>query len=223
MTAIVSLLLLCQVGPVAIAPEVARGPQPAPRADSWEIELEALAPRRIDVGGDSYWYVVYTAINRSTNTQRFFPTFQVVTDDLRVVSTEIGVSPAVFAAVRERHVGTHRFLTHPTAAIGDLLPGRDHARESVAIWRASQITGNAFSIFVGGLSGETRLVRNPAFDPAKPEAQRVMVGDVERDVEVNPRYFTIRKTLELRYLLRAGPGLRGMVSPELERERWVMR
>jgi hypothetical protein len=210
----------------AARPDVGQGPEPAPTPISWELEFRHdNPPKRIDVQGPgglvTYWYLPYTAINRSAATQRFFPTFQLVTADLKVVDTDTGISALVFEAIAERHRITHKYLTHPTQAIGDLRAGEDNARQSVAIWRDVDLTGARFQIFVGGLSGEARLVANPAYDPQKPE--RIPAPDGRGDLLVNPKFFTLRKTLELTYVLPGSEATRDQASPVLERVRWVMR
>ena len=57
----------------------------------------------------------------------------------------------------------------PTEAIGELRSGDDYARESVAIWRASDLSVTKFTIYIAGLSGEARVLKNPAYDPDQPE------------------------------------------------------
>ncbi|RMF77667.1 MAG: hypothetical protein D6744_11060, partial [Planctomycetota bacterium] len=103
--------------------------------------------------------------------------------------------------------------------------GDDNARESVLIWRAADIDSTRFSVFISGLSGESRLIRNPAYDPARPETERITgpSGRV-REVVVNPRYFTIRKTLEIQYALPGSENARrSAAEPQRENARWVMR
>lgn len=205
--------------------DVGEGPAPSPTPISWEFEFRyANPPKRIDVqeGGRTvtYWYLPYTVINRSAATQRFFPTFQLVTQDLKVIDTDTGIRPLVFNAIRERHRVTHKYLVHPTQAIGELRTGEDNARESVAIWRDVDLTGNRFKIFVAGLSGEARLVPNPAYDPKQPQPASSAEGARENS---NPKYFTLRKTLELSYTLPGSEATRSEVEPVLERVRWVMR
>ncbi len=209
--------------------DVGTGPAPAPLPVSWEIELKFLDPRRIEVRlpGQSepevYWYLVYTAINRSQATQRFYPQFQLVTEDLTVFDTDVGIDRRVFEAIRERHKVTHPFLVSPTEVIGELKVGEDNARESVAIWRNVKMSGNTLAIYVAGLSGETHLLRNPAYDPARPETVRLEVNGLEREVTVNPRFFVLRKTLELRYRLPGSEAARQTADPVRESVRWIMR
>lgn len=223
----VLMFLALQGGPPA---PVGTGPSPSPVPLSWEIQFDFLEPRRIEVQapGDSgpraYWYLVYTATNTSDRTQRFFPTFQLVTQDLRTIDTDMGIHRLVFDAINERHRRTHPYLRHPTEAIGEIRSGDDHSIESVAIWRADEISGNSFTIYVAGLSGENRVLPNPRYDPKAPEEQRVTGPDgKERMVQSNPRFFTLRKTLEIRYTLPGSEDLRDFAEPQRVLTRWIMR
>jgi hypothetical protein len=210
--------------------EVGSGPQPAIRPVSWELEFKFLDPERIEVQipGESrpatYWYIVYTVVNRGPRSQRFFPMFQIVTDDLRVFDTDIGISPLVFEAIRDRHHVTHKYLVPPTKVIGALLSGDDNARESVAIWRDIDLNVNTFKVYVAGLSGESQVVSNPARDPNQPERPPV-IGPSGRhgDRTQNAAEFTLRKTLEINYTLPGSPRARADVKPERGETRWIMR
>lgn len=211
-------------------PAVGVGPDPAPTPVSWEFDLKYAHPRRIEVqltGSEQpqvYWYMLYTVTNTSDTTQHFYPTFELVTEDLRVIETDMGISPLVFEAIRERHKITHKYLVHPTKAIGDLRIGDDYARESVAIWRASDLNVTKFTVYVAGLSGEARVLRNPAFNPDLPETKAIADPDGrERSAIVNPKYFTLRKTLQLRYTLPASERARAQITPRLDHARWIMR
>ncbi len=207
--------LLWQGAPAAAPIPVGSGPEPSPAPVSWDIDFQFRDPQRIQVQlpgqaqPEVYWYLLYTATNRNDRSVRFFPIFQLVTEDLTVVDTDTGIHPLVFDAIKERHRRTYPDLVHPTKAIGDLLTGDDNARESVAIWRGVDLNSTNFAIYVAGLSGETRAVPNPGFDPqAGPD---------------NPRHFTLRKTLEIRYQLPGSPAARAVVEPQRVDSRWVMR
>jgi hypothetical protein len=212
------------------APAVGVGPEPSPTPISWEFDFKYVPPRRIEArlsGSDKpevYWYVLYTVTNTSSTTQRFYPSFELVTEDLTVIQTDMGISPLVFDSIRERHKITHPYLVHPTKAIGELRSGDDYARESVAIWRANDLSVNKFKIYVAGLSGEARVLRNPAFDPDRPETIQINGQDgQQREVTVNPKYFTLRKTLQLSYTLPASDRARTQIEPRLDDARWIMR
>jgi len=210
--------------------DVGRGPQPAPAPVSWELEFRFLDPRPIEVqlpGADRpevYWYIVYTVVNRGPRSQWFFPMFQIVTEDLRVYDTDMGISPLVFDAIRERHKITHKYLEEPTKVIGALLSGEDNARESVAIWRAVDLTVNNFSIYVSGLSGEIQFLPNPAYDPSRPQsASPTQASDQPGRKDPNTKFFTLRKTLEVRYNAPGSPQARQAVLPQRSEVRWIMR
>ena len=220
-TAAMCLLLTAQAGT-----DVGSGPEPAATQVSWELEFKFLDPQRIEVQlpdsdtPEVYWYMVYTVTNPDRESRRFHPTFQLVTDDLQVIDTDMGISKLVFDAIKERHSKTHKYLVHPTKALGALLSGDDNARESVAIWRQVDLSINSFKIYVAGLSGETRFVRNPAYDPDQPEEVTDATGTTRL---VNPKHFTLRKTLEIRYNLPGSRSARLLAEPERRQTRWVMR
>jgi hypothetical protein len=230
MTLVLAPLALCLAALAQSTQPVGSGPQPLPRPVSWELELKFLDPQRIEVqlpGSDRpevYWYLVYTVTNPGPRSQRFFPMFQIVTDDLRVYETDLGISPLVFDAIRTRHRITHKYLVEPTKVIGALLSGDDNARESVAIWRDIDLTSGSFTVYVAGLSGETQLMPNPGYDPKRPAAQLLSGPDGrERRVVSNPEHFTLRKTLEIRYTLAGSPAAIREVNPVRGAVRWIMR
>lgn len=211
-------------------PQVGTGPEPSPNPISWELEFKFLDPKRLEIqlpGSERpevYWYMVYTVTNTGARRQRFFPTFQIVTEDIRVFDTDMAISALVFDAIRERHRITHPYLVHPTKAIGALLSGDDNARESVAIWREVDLSLNRFKVYVAGLSGEMRFVRNPVYDPDKPETQKTTRPDGhEGEVVVNPKHFTLRKTLEINYTLPGSQRTGFQALPERGEIRWIMR
>lgn len=206
--------------------------EPAARSISWQIDLKFVEPRRIEVQtpGDSqpqvYWYLVYTATNTSSTTQQFFPIFQLVTDDLHMFETDMGVNHLVFDAIKERHRATHPLLIDPTRAIGPLSVGDDNARESVAIWRNVDLgKTNQFKIFVTGLSGETKLIRNPGFKAAGAAGSTPASAAASSDAAGvnNSKYFTLRKTLEITFSLPGSDEAREQTDPKRVGMRWIMR
>ncbi|MBL8878838.1 MAG: hypothetical protein JNG88_06925 [Phycisphaerales bacterium] len=218
--------------------DVGAGPQPSPVPVSWELEFEYLDPRRIEVlvpGAtmpEKFWYMVYTVRNNTGRTQRFFPTFELVTEGIRVIETDLGIHPLVFDAIRQRHNATHKYLVSPTKAIGDLRVGDDNAIESVAIWRADDSDVNSFRVFVAGLSGETAIVLNPTRGKSKataevnadekPAAAATAPSDKPKGAS-DSRRFTLRKTLEIQYDLPGSHSGRTTAEPERKSVRWIMR
>jgi hypothetical protein len=210
--------------------DLGTGPQPSTFPASWELEFKFRDPERIEVTTpgserpDVYWYILYTVTNPGPRSQRFFPMFQIVTENMQILDTDVGISPRVFDAIRERHKAVYKYLEDPTRVIGTLLSGTDNARESVAIWRNIDLSNVSFAVYVAGLSGETQFVPNPRYDPKRPETEMVRGPDgSERRVVTNPRQFTLRKTLEIRYTLPGSPAARPGVTPERGQVRWIMR
>lgn len=235
---------------------VGSGPTPAASPAAWELEFRFLDPQRIEHRAQGaerpevYWYMVYTVVNRSPRSVRFFPWFQIVTEDLKIYDTDTGIPPDVFDLIRERHRVTHRYLVTPTRAIGAVLSGEDNARESVAIWRDIDFTSNSFTVYVAGLSGEVQAIRSPTTAQPRPApgsaspdrpAQETVSPPAE-PAESEPReaaparasektgspgaarkLFTLRKTLAIRYNLPGSPSARPAVAAERVDVRWIMR
>lgn len=211
-------IMLCTTGPAApLARAVSSSTQPAVISPSWELTIRFQDPQRVavTVPGQKapvvYWYMVYTVENPTDREVDFYPDFVLVTDTMRIIKSEQQVSPEAFQAIQRR--SENPALLPPEKVLGKLLRGRDRARSSVAIWKDFEPQAKGFTIFVAGLSGEVSFVRNPAYDPSKPEGP------------ANRRAFILRKTLELPYKFPGADSMRTYVVPErqTERQRWIMR
>ncbi len=208
---IAAVLLLGVVGTLVAAPEPAMAPK------SWELDFEFHDLQRIDVvlPGDTepttYWYLLYTVTNNSGQDVQFYPTFELVTSSLKKVTAGDDISPSVFDALEARYQKIYPFFRHPMKVTGKLLQGPDNARTSAAVFRDFDPEADSFTVYVAGLSGEIETVQNPLFDPEKPESAE------------NPPFFTLRKTLAIKYDLPGDPGSRRMVEPVQRGKKWVMR
>jgi hypothetical protein len=171
--------------------------------------------------------MLYKVTNNTGRERIFFPTFEVVyqtSDALGSVEADMGINPAVFAAIKKQHAKGHPFLVEPVRAIGRLLQGEDNAVTGVAIWPAFDDRADRFSIYVAGLSGQTQLVPNPAYDPDLPETQSQTLPDgTTIALTLNPRLFTLRKTLKIDYHLPGDPLSHRSVKPVETAHAWVMR
>lgn len=198
-----------QPAPVAIEPSAA--------PVSWELNFRFQDPERVSVvvPGKAepvvYWFMLYVVENPGNEEVDFYPRFELVTNTLQVIPSEIRVSPEAFRAIERR--AENPLLVTPERAIGKLLRGKDRARHSVAIFKDFDPKATSFTIFVSGLSGEFRREKNPAFDASKPES------------ETNKRYFTFRKTLAIPYKFPGSPATRRSVAPErlADKQQWLMR
>lgn len=192
-------------------------PQPSLVPKSWELEIDFYDPARIEVTlpGESkpavFWYVLYTVTNRTGRDVSFYPQFELVTDTLDVVRGGDGVSLRVYDAIRERHGKLHPFMVEPLEVSGRLLQGKENSRTSAAIFRDFNRDASRFTLFMAGLSGEVVRVPNPAFDSARPADEQ------------NPQFFTLRKTLAIKYDLPGDLGTRESSVPIRTNREWVMR
>ncbi len=190
-------------------------PSAAPRA--WQLDFEFHDPGRIEVtlpGHNQptvYWYLLYSVVNETGRDIEFYPTFDLVTDDLEVIEGGSGVHPAVYAAIGERYAKLYPFFVHPRQAGGTLQQGEDHKRTSAIALPDFDPHASRFTVFVGGLSGEMTRVPNPTFDPEQPESDN------------NPRVFVLRKTLAVTYELPGDAESRNLAIPSRVQREWVMR
>ena len=192
-------------------------PTPAIASLAWNLNLRFQDPQRLSVmlPGESaptvYWYMLYTVDNPSDREIDFYPSFEVVTDKLEVIRADRGVSPEAYQAVYRR--ARDPLLLPPEKIAGRILRGKDQARHGVAIWKDLEPRAKGFTVYVGGLSGESTRWKNPAIDPGKPEGPG------------NQRYFLLRKTLAIPYSLASSEASRSIAVPQrlAEKQSWVMR
>ncbi len=164
-------------------------PKPSPYPITWEFTFEHKAPRRIVVSvpnsptPKAYWYMPYTVTNEGEETQTYFPQFELMTEDGKIVRARKDVPKAVFDRIRS--IERNDLMVPPTKVGGELQPGVDQARDSVAVWEEPDPDMGTFRIFVGGLSGEFVELKSQT------------TGEVLKNAKGNP--IVLRKTLQLTY------------------------
>jgi hypothetical protein len=201
----------------ALAARGDKYPEPSPYPISWEFRLDHKMPKRIivDVPGSAhpvaYWYLTYTVTNTSDAPQQFIPNFKMLTDDGRIIRSDLGVPPQVFDAIKRKE-GIK--LLEPASKIeGMLNVGEDQAKDGVAIWEEPLQKMGTFSIFAGGLSGE--------FVELKDKDGKPVVTKSDDNGQEQP--VILRKTLELDYHVNNGVVRPGPDDIHAKEERWVMR
>lgn len=222
-----TLALSAIPGLTSVAPAA---PTPSIAPKSWQLEFEFEDPRRlvIQVPGESkprvYWYMLYTVTNSGNRDVQFMPRFEIVTDSLQVLETDVAADPAVFDAIKKVHTKDKPFLLEPLEVMGKLLQGADNAKDSVAIWQDFSGNTRQFTVFVSGLSGETVIMANPTYDSAKPEfATKDLPGGVKTKVMINPKRFVLYKTLSVGYGLPGDDEARKTAKPIRQDVEWLMR
>jgi len=194
-------------------------PKPSTVPISWELQYKYQGIKRIRISlpGEptkTYWYMIYTITNETDREVVFHPEFALVTNKLQVLRAAVNVPPEAFKAIKRKYQKTYPWLEHPRQLVGKIARGEDNARSSVAIWPDFDPTASRFSVYVGGLSGETADVPNPLYVAGRSDPKKV------------PAKFVLRKTLRIKYSLPTDPSRRRKVQagpgerPVIE---WVMR
>ncbi len=176
-------------------------PRPSAVPTRWELEFE---PRELrlymdEAEGLGYWYFTYQVTNRTGRQQIWAPTFTLYTDAGEILTSGRDVPSRVADDILE--LLGNKLLENQNEIIGEILHGREHAREGLVIWPARELDVNEMSLFIAGLSGETAEVYNPS----------------------TGRPVLLRKTLERNYLIPGDVVPRGSRPCELVSQRWVMR
>jgi hypothetical protein len=215
MIALISLAMLVGliVAPAGTAPK----PNEAPM--TWEIDIRYETPKSVMVktpGQEQpqrFWYFLYTATNRSGEDHDFVPEIILYTNTGQVVRAGRGVNPAVYQTLKK--IINDPLLTDTVGITGKLLQGEDNARTAVAIFRDFDPKAASFTLFFGGLSGETAVVHLPrpiqAPDPLV-EGKTIETSTV-----------TLTKTLALDYNVGSEAGARNKADVRLIKKSWVMR
>lgn len=193
----------------------------APQADiissNWQLDFIFHDPQRITVQlpGDrqatTYWYLLFEATNSTGREVGFYPSFQLVTDTLRVVEGGADIHPRVYDAIVARHKSEFPFLAPPAAVTGPLLQGAENGRASVAVFRSFDPQASSFTIYAGGLSGEMARVFNPL----------ALTGLTAPSAQ--PVSFLLRRTLAIHYGIPGDPESRASTTPIRRSREWVMR
>lgn len=180
---------------------IADYPKPAPVPYRWELEFDA-GPLRLLVdpnGEGAYWYLTYTVTNRTGADQLWAPKFTMFTDTGEILDSGRNVPSRITEEILR--MLDNDLLQDQNDVIGDILQGRENAKEGLVIWPARNLAANEISVFIAGISGETARVKNPVTD------QEII----------------LRKTLQRDYLVPGAAADRGSKPVDLVAEQWVLR
>ena len=192
-------------------------PKPKVNSQSWQLKFDYHDLQRIKVvlPGDStpttFWYLLYTVTNESGREIDFYPSFELVTESLEVITGGENISPTVYDAIKARYKKTYPFLCDATQVSGKLLQGTDNCRTSAVVFRDFSAEANSLTVYVAGLSGEVVQVSNPKFD-----SKKVAGND-------NKPFFALRKTLAISYDVPGDSKTREEAVAIRQSQEWVMR
>lgn len=198
----------------ALAALVSAAPLPAviPGPGIWQLDLELHGnpmPVEVTLPGDEkptrFWYLLYTVTNNTGKDLTFYPQFDLLSNNLKLMSGNRGILKPIFEAVRNLYASTIPLLEPYSMVAGKLLQGQDNARDSLAIFPEFDPNATTVKIFFTGLSNEIVAINHPV--------------DIDKTTN-QPKKILLRKTLVLEYQVSGTPGQRAM----LYRNRyWVMR
>ncbi len=176
-------------------------PRPDPVPPRWELEFRTGELRLyVDrVSKQAYWHLTYEVTNRTGREQVWAPTLVLFTDDGEIIASGRGVSTRVTNDIRD--LLGNELLENQNEIIGEILHGREHAKEGLVVWPARTLQINELSMFIAGASGETASVRNP----------------------VSGKPVLLRKSLQRDYLIPGDALSRGSKPVGLVGQLWVMR
>jgi hypothetical protein len=187
---------------VALVTAVASGfPKPAAVPYRWELNFEPgdLRFYTDQSSGQAYWYFTYTVTNRTGKDQLWAPKMVVYTDRGEIL--EAGRDVPTLVTQNLLVLLGSKLLEDQNQIIGDLLQGKENAKEGLVIWKAGRSDVNEISLFVRGISGETARVKNP----------------------VNGQEINLYKTLQRDYLIPGDAAARGSQPIDLVQEQWILR
>jgi hypothetical protein len=106
-----------------------------------------------------FFYLTYTVINNTGEDLMFAPSFELATDDGRLIRSGRDVPSEVTAELLKRLRSP--FLLDQISIIGMLTQGEENAREGLVIWPADNLMVDEVTVFASGFSGESRRVIRP--------------------------------------------------------------
>lgn len=176
-------------------------PKPSAVITRWQLDFEP-GPLRLyvdPVDDQVYWYFTYVVTNETGRDQIWAPSFVLYTDVGEILAAGAGVPTRVEQSIR--NLLGNPLLETQTEVIGEILQGKEHARDGLVVWPARDTSVNELSLFIGGVSGETARVVNP----------------------ITSEQLILRKTLQRDYLIPGNALALGDDPVDLVDQRWVMR
>lgn len=136
-------------------------PEPSAAGISWELTfssqpLSVIGVEGIDGRTKWYWYFSYKVVNLTGEERLFVPKITLASEQGDIIAAGTNVPSGVYQAIKAK-LG-NSLIEPPAKAAGRLLQGVDFAMESLAVWPVLDHDVQSLTIFVGGLSGESKSV-----------------------------------------------------------------
>lgn len=140
-------------------------PQPDAVTQDWSFDFEYSQPKTIAIEAANgsvqwYWYMTYTVTNFEEDELFFDPRIVIHSDNGEIVTANLGIDTTVFKEVR--NLLENPLLLSPVEVPGRVFKGENYARQSAIIWKVSDEDVDNFKVFIGGIYGETKTVKDPS-------------------------------------------------------------
>lgn len=190
------------VGLCAAAAIAAPEPEPVPRR--WQLDIDPGALRAIAVDvpngkGGTFYYLTYKVTNNSGEDVNFAPQFELASDDGSILRSGRNVPREVTDELLKRIASP--LVQTETDIQGMLLQGPENAKQGLVVWPVENVKVNEVTVYITGLSGETRSVARPD----------------------NGEKVILRKTLMLRHQVAGSVDPTSSDPFERTINRWIMR
>jgi hypothetical protein len=149
--------------------------------------------------GKHYWYMTYDVVNGTGKEVRFAPRIDLVVDDGRILAQGEGVSSGVVRQLKK--FLKNELLEDQFEILGEVLPGKEHARTGLVVFKADDLEPTELTVMVQGLSRETEKRPHPK------------TGEP----------VTLRKTARIDYLVPGEPKPRGSTTYPIVNREWIFR
>jgi len=180
----------------------------------WTLDVVYDQPRQITVKlpgirePKRFWYIILTLTNNDPFIDApFYPSCQLMTDTFSIVPAGKGVRGEVFRQIKLKHQGSYPFLERLDYVDNKILRGADNAVDVVIIWPDFDPKAKEVTLFIAGMSNETKAINHPG----------------RKDADGNPEKVYLRKTLALKYTIGGDPKFRDSAALRFKEKSWVMR
>jgi hypothetical protein len=206
------ILISCVIAMSFLAGLAVAAPEPAlvDKPGDWTLDVRYDNPQQIALDGaqkQRFWYIILTLTNKSSQDVDFYPDCALVTNTLKTVPSEKGVSAVLVDRLKTRHKSKYPFLEVLDKAGNKILQGADNAKDIAVIWPDFDPNAKSVDIFIAGLSNQTVEVDHPS----------------KKSGDGKPVKIFLRKTLQLTYSISGDPAFRSEQKLKFVDKHWVMR
>jgi len=198
---VASLVFVGSLGLVADASASSSAVQSAARRIAKDLDFTSTELRlfKDPDSGLHYWYFTYEVENNTGRDLRFAPRIELLIDDGRIVGQGDGVPGSVTGQIKE-YLG-NPLLEDQFEILGEVMQGKPHAKSGLVVFKAEDLNPTELRVFVQGLSRESE--RRPHPKTGEP--------------------VTLRKALQLDYLVPGDPKPVGTESYPIVSRGWIFR